>query len=317
MPAATTAGTGPLVAVVDPYHYDAAASDLAAYRSAYGLPACGADGTARPCFREIDEHGGTTFVPEPATDNWSGETALDLQMVSAACPSCRLLLVSASSEQALVTAIAQAVAQGAQYVSMSFGGPARRVSSTLFQQWPDVLFTAAAGDLGYQGADWPNEATHVLAIGGVRDAHGRLSAWNDAYGGTNAGCARPDKAGITPRMPVQQRATRAVWATCGNAHKAETDLSAIADPRTGVANYVEGHWYEAGGTSAAAGRTQAEPRATAPNGEKEAVSGGRTSVPSMRSPPRTRFRNRGLHPLRGGHDGRYGRQVAVVRRAFA
>lgn len=251
VPAATTAGTGPVVAVIDPYHYDGAASDLNTYRAAYGLPACTNTGPT-PCFREVDEHGGSTYSSETANDDWSAETALDLQMVSSSCPSCRLLLVSASNELALPAAISQAVAQGAKYVSMSFGGRSHHFSSTFFQRWPDVIFTAASGDDGYEGADWPNEATHVLAIGGVRVAHGRLSVWNDRYGATNSGCARPDKSGKTPPMPTQQRADSAAWKTCGNGHKAETDLSAIADPGTGVANYVAGRWYQAGGTSAAA-----------------------------------------------------------------
>ena len=114
-----TAGSGRTVAIVDAYDDPTAESDLAAYRSAYGLPTCT---TANGCFRKVDEHGRSRI---PAADSgWASEISLDLDMVSATCPNCRILLVEAASASFtdLGTGVNTAVALGARYVSNSYGG---------------------------------------------------------------------------------------------------------------------------------------------------------------------------------------------------
>lgn len=73
-------GGGQTVAIVDAFGDSHAESDLAAFRSHYGLPACT---TANGCFRKVDQTGGTAY---PADDpGWGGETSLDLDAVSSAC----------------------------------------------------------------------------------------------------------------------------------------------------------------------------------------------------------------------------------------
>src|SRR5947208_3521319 len=119
MTAGGTAGAGRTVAIVDAYDDPRAEADLAAYRSTYGLPACT---TANGCFRKVDQNGGTRL---PAVDaGWAGEISLDLDMVSATCPNCRILLVEAASASFtdLGTGVNTAVALGAKYVSNSYGG---------------------------------------------------------------------------------------------------------------------------------------------------------------------------------------------------
>ena len=70
-----------------------AESDLATYRSTFGLPACT---TANGCFRKVNQNGAAS--PLPATDTgWAAEISLDVDMVSAVCPSCHILLVEAST----------------------------------------------------------------------------------------------------------------------------------------------------------------------------------------------------------------------------
>src|SRR5215468_4166222 len=81
-----------VVAVVTAYDYATAEADLATYRSQFGLPACT---SASGCFRKVDETGGTSF-PGPNV-SWNQEAALDLDMVSAMCPRCKLLLVEATA----------------------------------------------------------------------------------------------------------------------------------------------------------------------------------------------------------------------------
>src|SRR3954447_5259203 len=87
----------PTVAIVDAYDDPNAASDLAAYRSRFGLPACTSASTGgNGCFKKINQNGVEGSYPSPDR-GWSEEIALDLDMVSSACPSCNIVLVEASS----------------------------------------------------------------------------------------------------------------------------------------------------------------------------------------------------------------------------
>src|SRR5436190_15869522 len=86
----TTAGGGKVFAIVDAYDDPTAAADLTTYRSTYGLPTCGTG-----CFQKVNQSGGAT--PPRANGSWAQEISLDLDMASAVCPNCKILLVEASS----------------------------------------------------------------------------------------------------------------------------------------------------------------------------------------------------------------------------
>ena len=107
----TTLGSGKTVAIVDAYNDPNAESDLATYRSNFGLPACT---TANGCFKKESQTGSTTSLPANNT-GWSGEEMLDIEMVSAICPNCHITLVEATSPTTanLGTAVNLAVSQGA------------------------------------------------------------------------------------------------------------------------------------------------------------------------------------------------------------
>src|SRR5262249_34968529 len=111
-------GTGKTVAIVDAFDDPTAEADLAAYRSHFGLSACT---TGNGCFKKIDEHGGTTY-PD-ADPDWSVEIALDIDMVSAICPNCRILLVEADDAtfEDLNNAEQAADDNGADVISNSWG----------------------------------------------------------------------------------------------------------------------------------------------------------------------------------------------------
>src|SRR5207249_5994853 len=89
-----TNGKGMTVALVDAYDDPNAEADLAVYRSTFGLPACT---TANGCFKKVAQRGGTNY-PDPRA-NWAVEISLDLDMVSAICPLCNILLVEADGGQ--------------------------------------------------------------------------------------------------------------------------------------------------------------------------------------------------------------------------
>lgn len=71
-------------------------SDLATYRKQYGLPACT---TASGCLTITDFHGGPPVEPGTTTEfkeseeESAVETSLDVDMASAACPDCHIMVV--------------------------------------------------------------------------------------------------------------------------------------------------------------------------------------------------------------------------------
>jgi hypothetical protein len=235
-----SAGDGRTVAIVDAFDNPNAEAELATYRAQFGLPACT---TSDGCFRKIDQNGGTDY---PAADpGWSGEIALDIQMVSAVCPNCRILLVEAddNSMDNLGAAVNQAVAQGAKFVSNSYGGSESSSdpqTDALYYDHPGVAITASTGDDGY-GVSYPAASPYVTAVGGtslVKDTSARgwtEAAWNGAGSGCSSFQAKP-----------------AVQTDTGCAHRSVADVSAVADPNTGVAVYNAGAWHVYGGTSASA-----------------------------------------------------------------
>jgi hypothetical protein len=113
-------GSGQTVAIVDAFDDPTAESDLGSYRSYYGLPPCT---TANGCFRKVNETGGT-LPPPPPNPDWGLEISLDLDMVSAVCPNCHILLVEANTnlDSDLYTAEDTAAALGANAISNSWGG---------------------------------------------------------------------------------------------------------------------------------------------------------------------------------------------------
>lgn len=232
-------GSGQTVAIVDAQDDPNAESDLAVYRSTYGLPPCT---TANGCFRKVNQTGGTTY-PAPDT-GWAGEISLDVDMVSAVCPSCHILLVEATSPTTanLGTAVNTAVSLGARFVSNSYGGSDQTASSAY--NHPGVAITASTGDGGYE-VEYPASDQHVTAVGGTsltRDTSAR--GWSEsAWSGAGSGCST-----IQPKPAWQTAATSCT-------RKANADVSAVANPSTGVAVYQTygGSGFAVyGGTSASA-----------------------------------------------------------------
>jgi subtilase family serine protease len=241
LPSSST-GFGLTVAVVDAFDYPSAESDLAIYRAQYGLPACT---TANGCFRKVDEHGGTSY---PAADpGWSQEAALDIDMVSAICPNCRILLMEATQPSVvdLGTAVNTAVSLGAVAVSNSYGGPENAAETGVdgYFNHRGVAITVSSGDSGY-GVEYPASSRYVTAVGGtslIRSTTGRgwtESAWKGASSGCSAYESKPS------------------WQTdSGCTRRAVTDVAAVADPATGVAvydSYRTNGWQVFGGTSVSA-----------------------------------------------------------------
>nr|WP_121179570.1 putative Ig domain-containing protein [Streptomyces sp. 1114.5] len=242
-----SAGSGATVAIVDANDDPNAESDLATYRSQYNLPACT---TANGCFKKVDQRGGTSY---PTADSgWAGEISLDVDMVSAVCPNCHILLVEADSATMdnLGAAVNTAVSLGAKYVSNSYGGSEDSTdpsSDSSYFNHPGVAITVSSGDSGY-GVEYPAASQYVTAVGGTslnRASNTRgwsESVWGSSSGGNGAGsgCSAYDA------KPSWQHDT-------GCAKRTVADVSAVADPATGVAvyqTYGGSGWNVYGGTSA-------------------------------------------------------------------
>ncbi|HLY13374.1 MAG TPA: hypothetical protein VKR24_03420, partial [Candidatus Limnocylindrales bacterium] len=159
-------GTGMTVAIVDASDLPSAASDLAAYRSQFGLSPCT---TGNGCFSKVDENGGTSYpAPDPG---WSEEIALDIEMVSAICPNCHILLVEASSTSVedLGIGVNTAVSRGAVAISNSYGGPefgGETFYDSTYYDHPGVAITASSGDAGF-GVQFPASSPHIVSVGGT------------------------------------------------------------------------------------------------------------------------------------------------------
>lgn len=247
-PGGAFAWNGQTVAVVDAYDDPNALSDLTMYRRQFGLPLC-SDGTASCILTKVNGNGSGKLPA--ASVSWSQEISLDLDMVSATCPSCKILLVEAatSSMANLAQAEDTAAALGATQISNSYGGRefSTEVNQDVHFNHPGIAITVSSGDSGY-GVQYPAASPYVTAVGGTsltKSATAR--GWTETvWGRAGSGCSRYER-------PL---AWQTQIGTCKK--RMVSDVSAVADPVTGVAVYDSygssrtGSWYVMGGTSAGA-----------------------------------------------------------------
>lgn len=262
-------GKGRTVAIVDAYDYPTAEQDLAVYRSYYHLPPCT---TKNGCFRKVNQDGKASPLPRPDPD-WTLEEALDIEMVSAICPDCHIVLVEASSaDETSVTmdrssdlghaVEAAATLPGVVAISNSYGSlgvePDEAQTLDVDYNHPGIAVTVSSGDSGY-GAAWPAASPYVISVGGTsltkaKNARGwSETAWQgpadglavpEAFGAGGSGCS------LWEPKPAWQKDK-------GCANRTISDVSAVADPDTGVAIYTSypvtgtplSGWLVVGGTS--------------------------------------------------------------------
>jgi subtilase family serine protease len=241
---ALSGGSSGTVAIVDAYDDPNAESDLAVYRAKFGLPACT---TSNGCFKKINQNGGSS--PPRANTGWAEEISLDLDMVSAICPNCHILLVEASSNSFanLVAAVDRAASTpGVVAISNSYGGGeySGEVGDQSHYHHPGIAVTVSSGDNGY-GVEFPAASQFVTAVGGTHLTRSGSSFNETAWSGAGSGCS------VYIAKPSWQHDTG-----CGN--RTVADVSAVADPNTGVSVYdtyglrPHGGWLVFGGTSVAA-----------------------------------------------------------------
>jgi MYXO-CTERM domain-containing protein len=257
-----------------------AMTDVNTYRAAFGiaaLPSCPTDGAGHPqpggtaCFARVGQDGTVNTVSSTDCPGWAGEVALDMEMVSAACPDCSIVNVEADPAAfnlPEMNSIA-ATAVGALAVSNSWGSQEYSGLNDTPLANPSILVVAASGDAAWMNEDdgwgtpsFPASSPHVLAIGGTTvesfggGTYSEVVWDDDAMGGGGAGgsgCSQVFS------MPGYQSATSFNFGACTtNNERAGVDISAAAEfyPSSGyggIASYCadEGGWVPIVGTSAA------------------------------------------------------------------
>ncbi len=286
------------VALVDAYNNLNAEADLNTYSGEFGLPACTRE---NGCFTKVGEGGSESALPFPSSkseleafaggtkrrrekaeeaEGWALETDTDIEVVHAVCQNCHILLVEASGPEygELETAENAAVTLHASEISNSWGGPEGGGDSSAFNH-PGIVIAAAAGDDGYlnwdqseeagpsyfEGADYPAVSPNVLSVGGTAlelNAEGGWASevpWSAAAQGEGAGGS--GCSGSLPAPGWQRSVPDWAQVGCGT-YRANADVSADADPSTGVNVYdstpypeegktVVPNWVPIGGTSVA------------------------------------------------------------------
>lgn len=281
---------GATVAIVDAYGYPSLASDLATFRSQYGLPACT---TSNGCLTIMGQTGGAP--PGGSDSGWDLEQALDVDAVSSACPDCNILVVEGNSnswsdlEAAENTAAKQ---KGVVAISNSYGGG--NMSNNSAYDHAGIAITASTGDSGYNGGSYPSSDTHVVAVGGT-SVHKSSGYSETVWSGAGSGC------GTNPQPKWQKRAKT----TCST--KASADVSAAADPNYGGLNVYDsgyGGWIQVGGTS------EASPIIAA----VFALSGKTTGYPAKFLYAKKAKKH--LHDITSGSNGSCGIPVCTARKGW-
>lgn len=228
------------VAIVDGFDDPNAEYELGIYRAAYGLPACS---SANGCFTKVNQSGAPSNYP-PSDSGWSTEIALDLDMVSAVCPSCKILLVETNTGTMddLGAGVDTAVRMGANAVSNSYytAEYSDETAEDVHFRHPGVAITASSGDRS--SSSYPAASTYVTSVSGTtlsKSGGWSQSPWQFAGHGCSLYIARPSW--------QHGRNTN-----CGM--RAAQDVAIVADPQTGVSIFsvTQGGWVVAGGTSVGA-----------------------------------------------------------------
>ena len=278
------AANGKIVAVLDSPD-SKAFSDITEYRATYGLPVLpkcsGMPTGTSPCFAQVSQTGGASSGGDSGSDGDS-ETSLDMDMVSAACPDCSILLVVIGDSQGdftdddFIAGAKTAASLGAVATSISIGGPEgagpndQGGTDPIGYTTPGHLVLAATGDFGYDLVDegsnvntpgYPASAPDILSVGGTilfSTGSGYDEAvWNDSNfgGGFSTGQNGQDvtTSGCSTEFAAKSWQMAALTGT-GCSNRATADVSAAAAFVSGgqlvdIAVYQAG-WQSVEGTSA-------------------------------------------------------------------
>jgi FG-GAP-like repeat len=173
-------GAGKTIAIVDAYGDPNIATDLATFDTQFGLPA-----------PTLTVHGAAG-----SNVSWAEETALDVEWAHAIAPAATILLVIAPTNSGtdLYAAVDYATTNGANVVSMSWGGAefSSEASVDSYFNHAGITYVASSGDSGSgPGAQYPAASPYVVGVGGTTltlnadGTYGSESGWSGSGGGTS------------------------------------------------------------------------------------------------------------------------------------
>lgn len=278
--AAKSKGSDAVIAIVDAFDDPRAEHDLAAYRAMYNLPACT---TANGCFRKVNQDGKTRPLPPPPpadSTGWQVETSLDLDMVSANCPRCSILLVESNDDfmNNLGSAVNAAAKLGANAISNSYVAQESPTDPLLPAQdgllWyyvhPHVAVVAGSGDFNFMtsgpayGALIPAAFPSVVAVGGTSLAPDSFAArgWDEwAWDGGGSGCSAYEP--MPPWQTANGSCTGSFTDPSGRTitfpSRIYTDVAYDASTYTGMAVYDSNGQFGANGWGVVGGTSAASP----------------------------------------------------------
>jgi subtilase family serine protease len=186
-------GAGTIVAVIEAGDLPSAATDLATYRSAYGL------GTAP--FAKYNQYGQQYDYPESC--DYFGfclEEDLDIEMVAATCPQCTIYMIEGGNCGKAVCGLegAEQTAEnlGATIISNSwgchtgvYGADCGDPNFTNYFSTPNTAYIASSGDSAYPEIEWPATLPNVLAVGGTQLELSGSTFTETVWNGAGAGCS--------------------------------------------------------------------------------------------------------------------------------
>lgn len=229
----STKGSGQIVAIVDAYDNPNIASDLATYRTEFGL------GTAK--FTKYNQDGQTSNYPS-GNVGWGVNKDQEVEMVSAACPKCTIYLIEANTDNGgdLQAAEVEAVKLGAHIVTNGYTcpGSVRCLDSSDFDT-PGVVYLASSGTHGYGEPGAPAAFASVVSVGGTVLSKSGSTYGETVWFDTGAGCAT----GVT--KPSWQHDPDCTSRTI-------SDISAVAFGVATYDSYGYGGWTVGSGTDLSA-----------------------------------------------------------------
>jgi hypothetical protein len=224
------------------------AQDLAVYRRQFGLPPCT---VASGCLRVVNQRGKPSPLPPSAVGTgWDIEATLDVSMISAACPHCKILVVEGNDDGTgnLAATENTAARLGANVISNSYGNDESGFDRAFARDYdhPGHTVVVSSGDFGFPEVSFPANLTNVTAVGGTelrraRNARGWAErVWNDPsnFGASGSGCS------AFVAKPAWQHDPHCPGRTTA-------DVSAVASDLA-IYNKDHGGWITVAGTSASA-----------------------------------------------------------------
>ncbi len=241
-----TGGGSGTITIVDAFDDPYALSDFNAFSAQFGLPQETSTSVTASTNKVLQVVYASGKKPR-YNSGWSQEEALDIEWAHAMAPNAKIVLVEAASNSGTNLYGADdfaATVAGAQQCSNSWGGgeSSGEAGSDSHFNHAGVAYFFSSGDKGGT-REYPAASPYVVAVGGTSlylDGSNNRSS-ETVWSGTGCG-----PSAYEPRPSYQNGVATVVGSARGIG-----DVSAVADPNTGVAVIWNGGWYVFGGTSVA------------------------------------------------------------------